>query len=187
MTLNPQAHLQSPQAMGLVGRMLVDYGELEISLLNCVQGAYGDFNGVFKAMFRTRGEEQRIKIADALGRDAFTQLGFVAHFDEAIDAMGYAREVRNQYAHAYWAISKAGTLSFVGLERLAKEKAVIVDLASAKQFPVDVALLADEHSYFEYVGQLIDSLNWAAQYKLGRSKVVIIPKPGFRPKPLKHL
>ncbi|XSC42452.1 hypothetical protein ACF1BQ_029070 [Bradyrhizobium sp. RDT10] len=64
-------HSTFPNEMAVIGRLLLDYGELELDLMNCVQVARKyDMNSTLKAMFRIRGEMSRIQIADALGRVA---------------------------------------------------------------------------------------------------------------------
>jgi putative SOS response-associated peptidase YedK len=46
--------------MSVIGRLLVDYGELELDLMNCVQVARSfDLNVTLKVMFRVRGESIR--------------------------------------------------------------------------------------------------------------------------------
>jgi hypothetical protein len=51
-------HSKFPKEMAVIGRILLDYGELELDLMNCVQVARTyDLNGTLKAMFR-RGECQ---------------------------------------------------------------------------------------------------------------------------------
>ena len=62
-------HNRFPRQMAVIGRLLVDYGELELDLMNCVQVARSfDLNATLKAMFRIRGETNRIEIADGMGR-----------------------------------------------------------------------------------------------------------------------
>jgi hypothetical protein len=56
----------------IIGRLLAGYTALEVGLMNCVQVVRDDFDAVFKAMFRARGETFRIEIADALGRPFIT-------------------------------------------------------------------------------------------------------------------
>ncbi|WP_275190816.1 hypothetical protein [Bradyrhizobium sp. CSA112] len=64
-------HSTFPNEMAVIGRLLLDYGELELDLMNCVQVARKyDMNSTLKAMFRIWGEMSRIQIADALGRVA---------------------------------------------------------------------------------------------------------------------
>lgn len=49
-------HRTFPKEMAVIGRILLDYGELEVDLMNCVQVARGfDLNGTLKPMFRSVG------------------------------------------------------------------------------------------------------------------------------------
>src|SRR5947199_10488885 len=103
-----------PAEAKMVGRIVIEYGELEITLMNCLHMARGgDLDTVLKAMFRTRGEAQRIAIADALGRQSFVGLGLDAEFAKAIGDMDYCRTIRNQYAHCIWIADRPGYLGFV--------------------------------------------------------------------------
>jgi hypothetical protein len=48
-------HNTFPREMAVIGRLLVDYGELELDLMNCVQVARSfDLNATLKAMFRVQ-------------------------------------------------------------------------------------------------------------------------------------
>jgi hypothetical protein len=64
----------------LIGRLLAGYGSLESALSSCVVMARDDLDMVLKAMFRTRGETQRIDIADAIGRPAYRTFRLEATF-----------------------------------------------------------------------------------------------------------
>ncbi len=69
-------HNTFPKEMAVIGRLLLDYSELELDLMNCVQVARKyDMNSTLKAMFRIRGEMSRIQIADALGRVPYATVG----------------------------------------------------------------------------------------------------------------
>ncbi len=49
-----------PREMAVIGRLLVDYGELELDLMNCVQVARSlDLNATLKAMFRVEAKLTR--------------------------------------------------------------------------------------------------------------------------------
>jgi hypothetical protein len=74
--------------MAVIGRLLVDYGELELDLMNCIQVARSfDLNATLKAMFRVRGETNRIDIADGLSRAAYVAVNLTAEFDAMIAAL----------------------------------------------------------------------------------------------------
>ena len=73
MTRSIRVHQRFPIEMGMVGRLLTRYADLEIALLNTVQKARrADLDATLKTMFRARAITQRIDIADGLGR----QVGF---------------------------------------------------------------------------------------------------------------
>ncbi len=76
----------------IVGRLLAGYGELEFSLCHCVAVAMGSLDVVLKAMFRARGEKDRIDIADALGRPAYQKIHLKTQFSEAVAATHYCRQ-----------------------------------------------------------------------------------------------
>jgi hypothetical protein len=132
-------HGRFPTLMPIIGRLLVDYAELELDLLNCVQVARGhDMNSTLKTMFRVRGEMNRIKIADALGRVPYSALKLEAEFGTLIDAFDYCRRIRNKYAHAYWHDPDNGkALCYVSLEELADEDGPVNGLTNLAFYYLD--------------------------------------------------
>ena len=108
-----------PQEAAIIGRLLAGYGELEFELYHCVAGITGDFDTVFKVMFRPRGETQRIDIADSMGRTRFRDVDLGDRFSEAVSDMRYCRKIRNQYAHCTWHNDYSGRFGFVQLEEIA--------------------------------------------------------------------
>jgi hypothetical protein len=160
-------HSRYPKEMAVIGRILVDYGELELDLMNCVQVARNrDLNSTLKAMFRIRGEMSRIQIADALGRVPYTTLGLGAEFETMIDALDYCRRVRNKYAHAYWHDPNMGKdLCYVSLEELAGEDAPVNDLTNLTFFFIEEPLLLRQETYFDFVRQLIMYLNYEGRLR----------------------
>jgi len=91
-----------PAEAAIIGRLLAEYAELEIALLDCVSAAREDFDATLKAMFRVRGETARINVGDALGHQVYDRLGLRADFELAVSAMRYCLKIRNQYAHCNW-------------------------------------------------------------------------------------
>ena len=167
--------------MAAIGRILLEYGELELTLLHCVQVPKGDLDLVLKAMFRVRGEAQRLQIADGLGRRQFLELGLADYFDRLIDAMNHCRKVRNQYAHTQWH-NVGDQLCFVALEALAKQKDRIVDLSTVEFYEIDRALLCVQEDYFVYVEDLIAYTNYEARTRIGAIERNPIPEPQSLPK-----
>jgi hypothetical protein len=103
-----------------------------------VNAGRNDFDSVLKAMFRTRGESQRIDIADALGRHYYHDHKLGTKFEMAIGAMRHCLRIRNQYAHSVWWDDQSGKLSFANLEEIAKQHTHLIDLSSLTTFYVDV-------------------------------------------------
>jgi hypothetical protein len=181
-------HARFSKEMAVIGRLLIDYGELELDLMNCVQVARGlDLNATLKAMFRVRGETNRIDIADGMGRAPYNALNLVVEFDAMIAALKHCLRVRNKYAHAYWHDPNQGTeLCYVSLEELAKEQAEVRDLAALTFFYIDEALLLRQEQFFEYTRDLISYVNYQGRYNSGAIKrqmftlpAAITPPPYF--------
>jgi hypothetical protein len=152
-------HNRFPKLMSVVGRLLVAYGELELDLMNCIQVARGyDLNSTLKAMFRVRGETNRLDIADALGQEPYDKRGLSAEFKQMMDAVRYCLRIRNKYAHAYW--HDPGTeLCYLSLEELAKEDIFVKDLTGLTFFYIDEPLLLRQEAYFEYARDVIRYVN----------------------------
>ena len=173
-----------PEEMARIGSLLLEYGDLEIGLMNCVQVVRRDLDGVIKAMYRTRGEEARIKIADALGRTAYSELGLSADFDEMILAIDHCRKIRNQYAHAIWAPhDKPG---IADLEKLARDNAKIADLVNVRFRYVDLPTIEAQQHYFAYTDDLTSFLNFEGQFKAGRLRENAFPRPATLQKPAQY-
>lgn len=181
------SHNSFPKEMRIVGRLLVDYSELELDLMNCVQVARQyDLNSTLKAMFRVRGELNRIQIADALARVAYAKIELENEFSTMIEAMDHCRKIRNKYAHAYWHDPDMGkALCYVSLEELADNKEPVNDLTNLTFFYIDEPLLLRQEAYFEYVRDLIRFVNTEGRYrnKLLKRRSIQLPdapeKPAF--------
>lgn len=163
--------------MAVIGRLLVDYGELELDLMNCVQVLRNyDLNSTLKSMFRLRGETNRIDIADALGRAPYTAVKMTAEFDAVIAAVRQCLRIRNRYAHALWH-NPDQVLCYVSLEELAKGDDEVRDLAALTFFYIDEPLLLKQEAFFEYTRALINYVNHEGQFQTGKHKQRIFPLP----------
>jgi hypothetical protein len=140
--------------------------------MNCIQVARNsDLNSTLKAMFRIRGETNRVLIADGLGRAIYDQLGLGAEFDLLISTLRNCLAIRNRYAHAYWHDPDQGkALCYVSLEELAKEDAEVNDLGKLSFFYIDEPLLLRQEAYFEYARNLIMYLNYEGRFRAGKLK-----------------
>jgi hypothetical protein len=178
-------HSRFPKEMAVIGRLLVDYGDLELDLMNCVQVMRGyDLNSTLKTMFRVRGETNRIDIADGLGRVPYTAVNMASEFDAVIAAMRQCLKIRNRYAHAFWHDPDQGrALCYVSLEELAKETDEVRDLTELTFFYIDEALLLKQEQFFEYTRALINHVNHQGQFKSGKFLQQPFPLPKAVPIP----
>lgn len=172
-------HSRFPKEMAVIGRLLVDYGDLELDLMNAVQVMRKyDLNSTLKTMFRVRGETNRIDIADGLGRVPYTAVNLTAEFDAAIAAMRQCLKIRNRYAHAFWHDPDQGkALCYVSLEELAKEADEVRDLTALTFFYLDEDLLLKQEQFFEYTRALINYINHEGQFLNGTFNQRIFPLP----------
>ena len=92
------AFIRFPQEAAIIGRLLAGYGELEFELSRCLGAALGDDNTAARALFRVRGEKQRILTADALMRHKYHAADLETRYSETIACMHWCRTARNQYA-----------------------------------------------------------------------------------------
>jgi hypothetical protein len=153
----------------IIGRLVVGYGELELDLCNCVAMGIGNLDKAVKSMFGSRSETKRIKIAETLGREPYTNLALGDWFDEAITGIRYCVQVRNQYAHRNFYDDNSGTLAFVNLEELAKREEIVNDLLSLTIKHVAPNLLEEQERYVVYVRATIGFLNYEG-FRSGKIK-----------------
>jgi hypothetical protein len=84
-----------PAEAWLIGDMLAGYADLELRLLGCVRYALGDdIDIAARILYRTRGEEARISIADGIIRTRFETAGLGTTTCEAIADMSWCRRIR---------------------------------------------------------------------------------------------
>jgi hypothetical protein len=170
----------------IIGRLLAGYAELEIGLMNCVSQIHDDLDMVLKTMFRTRGESQRVAVADALGRHYYAQHGLDTEFSMAIGAIGHCLKIRNQYAHCNWYDDHSGRLAFVNLEEGAKPNGYVKDLLDLTISHVDVPFLQEQEDYFAFADELTAWVNYEGRHRAGKLANQPLAKPRQRtPPPLR--
>ena len=152
-----------PEEGGIIGRLLAGYGELELGLCFCVAVARNDFDMVFKAMFRPRGETNRIDIADAIGRKPFQKLNLETRFSESVGSVRYCLKIRNQFAHCHWTDGFGRQLGFVQLEDTAKSNKSVDNVYQTKARDIDHALLQEQEAYFVYTRRCLTALEYHAE------------------------
>ena len=148
-----------PKESELIGRILAGYTTLEIDLLNCCNAVRDDFDATLKAMFRIRGETNRIDIADALCRQLYHDLGLGPKLELAIGDARHCLRIRNEYAHSNWHNDYSGVLGYLNIEELAKKKCLIPDFAGLTKRSVNIPLLGEQIAFFEKTSQRLIWLN----------------------------
>jgi hypothetical protein len=180
------AFAKFPDEAATIGRLLAGYSKLEVSLLNCVHIIRNDFDTVFKAMFRVRGETQRIDIADAFGRQFYRRHHLGTQFETAVSSVRYCLNIRNQYAHCVWHEDHSGKLAFTNLEEIAEKHEFAKDLAALNIFYVDAPLLQAQEDYFSYADALLGWVNFEGRRWAGRISIPAMPAPRqMMPPPLR--
>jgi hypothetical protein len=177
------AFLRFPNEENIIGAMLTAYGELEYDLCLCVAAGLYDLDTAVKIMFRTRGETQRIEVADALGRKAFDAMDLGTPFAEAIASTKFCLKLRNQYAHCNWHDDNTGRLCFLNLEEIAVPNAVIGDMSALTFKYLTVPLLTEQRDYFSYTSACLTYLNYEAQKRAGRISTHMKRAPKKAPRP----
>ena len=172
-----------PKQRIAIGRLLLAYAELEVELCNCIAAAY-DLNIAVKALYRMRGESQRIQIADGLARELYTTAKLETPFSETIGDLGYAVQIRNQYSHCCWA-RDGKYLAFVNYEDAAKTNSR-ADRAVTIFYRVDLALLKKQETFFAYVQDCLFYLQSEYQNRTGDPPNSVWPKPAKVQRPPLH-
>jgi hypothetical protein len=161
----------------IIGRLLAGYSNIEIGLMNCVQVATGNFDGVLRQMFGVRGEAKRVKAAEKLGLPEYQRLKLTTDFEKVIRVVRYCLKIRNQYSHWVWWDDHSGKLAFANIEDLTKYKRKIKDLSKLRAHHVDAALLAAQEAYFVYADELLAWINYEGRFKDKKINGNPLPKP----------
>lgn len=178
-----KAFADFPAEAALIGRMLAGYTDLELDLMHCVCAANGDFDTVLKAMYRSRGETQRINVADAFGRQIYRDLGLGTEFEMALGAVRHCMRIRNQFAHCVWWNDNTDQLALANLEEIALVNDKVIDLGGANVHHVNVPLLEEQFAYFEYASNLLIWVLHEGNKAAGRPAMPNVIKPGGRNQP----
>jgi hypothetical protein len=164
-----------PTEVAAIGRMLARYPDLEFGLLEAINAAHEDFDALFKAMFRARGETRRLEIANARGRNKFYAIELGADFEMTMGVLQRCLKIRNQYAHCLWHISPQ-VMGFVNLEERAKDNKPLSEnpFTYRKTTP---ALVKQQESFFGYAEDLLLWLQEEAIARHGKPLPQRYPKP----------
>lgn len=159
---------QRPEEQREIGKILTSYGDIEYQLSQCVGAVTDDDNTAVRCLFRLRGGNLRIQIADALIRPAYKAVGLKDQYETALGAARYSTKIRNQYAHCHFISFEKAGLYFTDLEKAASTSEG--DLRYSAQH-IDLPLLKLQSAYVIY------SFDWfyhlQGEYRLRAGKISI--------------
>lgn len=152
----------------IIGRLVVEYGELEWALCSLCGHVIQDFDVSIKALYRSRGEQQRIDLADALIRNKIhSEIRQV--YEKTVSHMRECLKIRNRYAHSNWVHAASNRLCYVDIEALAKRNDC-VDSGDAELFELNRDIIEDQARFFTEVLQNMLYLCMEVQYLNGSSE-----------------
>ena len=151
-------------------------------MLNAVQVVRNDFDTTLKVMFRTRGETQRLDVADAMGRHFYKDQKLETEFSMAIGAARHCLKIRNQYSHCIWWDDNSGKLAFANMEEIAENNDYVADLVDLTTLYMDTPLLEQQESYFAYANDLLNWVNFECRLRTGK----VPTQPYSKPKQMKQ-
>jgi hypothetical protein len=174
-----------PREAALVGRILAEYGEIEFELSQLVGKVLKDQHQGIRVIFRSRGEETRINVADALLRPEFMRLGIKDAYEAMLGAIRHCKKIRNQYAHAHWTAGFGGPegLSFADLEESVESK---IGSTFVTTYPVDATLLEKQEKYLKYASHWLYHLMDRHDFLTGKSPGPGVEAPKMIEKPSLH-
>ena len=181
MALIMPAFMVHPDEAAVIGRLLAGYGESEYYMAMCARNASDEPDIVFRTIFRVRGEEQRILIADALMREKYIDIGLEDSYRNTIAGMYWCKNLRNQYAHCHWATHSQLGLRFTNMGSAAKknDRPMMLTIHG-----VDLPLLGTQEEFFAHMNELFWYLDHEYQLRAGKlsSHTFALP-PAKQPPP----
>lgn len=178
MLIFPAFH-EWPDEAAIVGRLLVDYGELEFELALSMGHAISDKRQGLRDFFKTRTAKARIELAEEQASPWMRLTGVGDEFAEAIAAMRVCKDIRNGFAHCHWVSEKHNPecdgLFFVNVEDWAKSPGVAFQWQHAS-----LPRLQELEAYFKYTHECLWHVLTAISTQRGQ------PFMGDRPMPSKR-
>ncbi len=174
---------EHPQEQALVGRMLMAYGEFESQTAKLVGHAFdGNYALGGRIFWRVHGAAARIDVADAIIRPFFESIGLLGQWSNALGALRYCKDIRNQYAHCNWFTEKGKPLTFINFDKdvASPEGELMLQL-----YPTDLTLLQKQCEYFEYTNDWLFFLDCRCRRRRGVSAPDAVA-PKSIPQPPKH-
>jgi hypothetical protein len=172
-----------PKEAALIGRLLVAFGEIEVSLA-VVVGNVGlqDLELGLRSIYKVRGTASRLELADALVRQKLIKSGLEQEYFTNKDAIKWCQTIRNQFAHCIWADDLNAGLFFTDLQDAAER----VDMLRFNWRHVDVALLTQQLDYFDNTLTGLIFLENEGQVRAKKKQVHDYPAPKAINRPPLH-
>lgn len=155
-----------PEEQRIVGRILTVYGDLEYQLAACLGEAINDKSAAVRSLFRLRGGNVRLQVADALLRPAMDSIGLKDSYDSTLGAYRYSTSLRNQYAHCHWFDGGKAGLFYTDLQKAATT--AVGELFYSMRH-VDRDLLQKQSEYLDYARDWLSYLCAEFEVRAGRS------------------
>jgi hypothetical protein len=170
------------EEISLIGQILLRYSTLELDVCNCVSCARDDYDTIFKAFFRSRGESQRLGMADILGRHRFKEHRLETEFAMCISYVKTCLKVRNCYAHCIWWNHGIDGLAFANLENIAESNSMISNLENlrSRHGLATAETLSDQIEYFKFTEQFTHWLGSEVLVRSGKRDTQNLQKPRQR-------
>jgi hypothetical protein len=171
-----------PKEAEIIGRLLAGYGELEFLMAMCVAECVGNLSTASRLLFRSRGEEHRIAIADAVLVPYCDRFNLLDEWEMVRRGLSWCKQTRNQFSHCHWLDDGPGGLFFTNIEKAAKTK---IGEATLLFLHVDVPLLNLQEDYFRWTGDGLIYLKAQIAKSLGRQSPSF-PSPKEIPQPARY-
>jgi hypothetical protein len=168
-----------PEQSRLIADMLLGYADMESFILDLVgQALGGNANDAAPVLYRLRGAEDRLNIADALLKPFMAKIGIPGPYGQWLGAIRRCKAIRNQYAHCIWG-PDGNNLAFADLQQAAETG--IIDFKR-----VELSLLQEQHRYFQFVMGMMFYLMAEARYRRDRRRRHKRKMPKSLPSPSLH-
>ncbi|WP_295529158.1 hypothetical protein [Novosphingobium sp. Chol11] len=149
----------------MIGRMVIEYGDLEWDLCLLVSHVMQDIDIAVKTLYRSRDEALRIDMADGLIRHRINPK-VKQMYETTLAHMRVCLALRSRYAHANWVDAAPDKLCFIDTNELANDSNPI-DPNNLPLYHLDMRIIKDQARFFKEIMQNMRYLNMEVQYLLG--------------------
>lgn len=173
-----------PNHAEIIGDLLLAYGDLEFLMLALVGEvvAKSDTSVAARILYRLRGANDRLNVADALLRPHMSELKLQGQYSQWLGAMRRCRLIRNQFAHCGWH-RDGDRLTFCDLEETAGS---VEGVAVLNYQHIDLSLLKEQQAFFVYTNQLLLYLFAEMRFRKDRRRRHTTRYPKSRAAPRLH-